>query len=466
MIQLRAFGRFLALIFAITALSAHAQTFTVEEQGRIDTIVRDALTATGVPSASVAVVRGGRIVFARAYGTQSPTMPVASPDARYQIASVSKQFTAAAILLLRDRHLLSLDDSVSRYVPGITGGDRITIRQLLSHTSGLQDYWPQDYSFAAMATPVTPQQIVDRWAKRPLDFAPGTQWQYSNTGYVVAGMIVERVARQPLLTFLQQNFFRPLGMHPVDQDLAVGPGFPAGYRRNALGPVRVETPAARGWLFAAGELAMSASDLARWDIARINRALLPARDWQEQETAVRLNNGSATNYGLGVQLDTLGGHHAVVHGGEAVGFLSTNIVFPEDREAVVVLVNAWFGNAHDRIANQIVDLLHPQAGAGDAAALAAARRVYDQLRTGALDRALLTADANYYFTDEVQRDYRESLGTLGDPQSFAAAGPARLRGGFVNRNYRVTYQGRQLRIVTYAEPGTNGKFEQFLVMPG
>lgn len=465
MIQFRALGRVLALFVAVAALPVHAQPFTPAETARIDTIVHDALTATGVPSASVAVVRDGRIVFARAYGTQSPTMPVASADARYQIASISKQFTAAAILLLRDRHLLSLDDTVSRYLPGITGGDRITIRQLLSHTSGLQDYWPQDYSFAAMAQPTTPQQIVDRWARRPLDFPPGTQWQYSNTGYVVAGMIVERVARQPLLAFLQQNIFRPLGMNPVDQDLAIGPGFPAGYRRNALGPVRVETPAARGWLFAAGELAMTASDLARWDIARINRALLPARDWQEQETAVRLNNGSATDYGLGVELDDIGGHHAVTHGGEAVGFLSTNIVFPEEREAVVVLVNAWFGNAHSRIANQIVDLLHPQAGAGDAAALAAARSVYDQLRTGSLDRALLTEDANYYFTDEVQRDYRDTLGPLGDPQGFTATGPARLRGGFVNRNYRVTYQGRQLRIVTYAEPGAAGRFEQYLVTP-
>jgi D-alanyl-D-alanine carboxypeptidase len=466
MIQFRALGRLFALLLTVAALPAHAQPFTAEETARVDRIVHDALAATGVPSASIAVVRDGRIVFARAYGTQSPTMPVATPDARYQIASVSKQFTAAAILLLRDRHQLSLDDTVSRYVPGITGGDRITIRQLLSHTSGLQDYWPQDYSFAAMAQPTTPQQIVDRWAKRPLDFEPGTQWQYSNTGYVVAGMIVERVSGQPLLAFLQQNIFRPLGMNPVDQDLAVGPGFPAGYRRNALGPVRVETPAAHGWLYAAGELSMTASDLARWDIARIDRALLPAADWQEQETAVRLTNGSATNYGLGVQFENMGGHHAVLHGGEAVGFLSTNIVFPAEREAVVVLVNAWFGDAHEEIANGIVDLLHPQAGAGDAAALAAARRVYDQLRAGALDRALLTDDANYYFTSEVQRDYRESLAPLGDPQAFTATGPARLRGGFVNRNYRVRYAGRQLTIVTYAEPGTAGKFEQYLVMPG
>jgi D-alanyl-D-alanine carboxypeptidase len=457
--------RFLILLLAFVAGPAFAQALSPAETARIDALVNEALTSTGVPSASIAVVRGGRIVLARAYGRQSPQMATATPDALYQIASISKQFTAAAILLLRDQGRLSLDDHVSKYVPGISGGDRITIRQLLSHTSGLQDYWPQDYSFAAMEHPVTPQQIVDRWAHQPLDFAPGTLWQYSNTGYVVAGMIVERVSGQPLLAFLQQHIFGPLGMHPIDQDLAIGPGFPVGYRRNALGPVRPETPAARGWLYAAGELAMTASDLARWDIARIDRALLPARDWVEQETPIILSNGVSSNYGLGVSIRDFNGRHSIYHGGEAVGFLSTNIVFPREREAIVVLVNAWFADAQSRIANGIIEVLHPQQAA-DAEATAAARALYDQLRAGRLDRSLMTEDANYYFTDEVLRDYRDSLGPLGDPQSFAADGPARLRGGFVNRNYTLSFAGRQLSIVTYAEPGAHGRFEQFLVMPG
>src|SRR3546814_4116347 len=103
------------------------------------------------------------------------------------------------------------------------------------------------FSFAAMAKPTTPQGIVDRWAKQPLDFEPGTQWQYSNTGYVIAGMIAEKVSGEPLLTFLGKHIFKPLGMDPIDQALAVGKDFPVGYRRNAPGPVRVETDAAPGW---------------------------------------------------------------------------------------------------------------------------------------------------------------------------------------------------------------------------
>ncbi len=458
----------LAAIALIAPAPLLAQALTPAETQKIDALVTKTLADTGVPSASVAVVRGGRIVLAKAYGKQyeGQTGP-ADPKLHYQIASVSKQFTAAAILLLADQGKLSLDDTVSKYIPGITDGDKITIRQLLSHTSGLRDYWPQDYSFKAMATPTTPQGIVDRWAKAPLDFAPGTQWQYSNTGYVVAGMIVEKVSGQPLLAFLQAHVFKPLGIRAIDQDKAIGPGFPQGYLRHALGPVRVETPAAPGWLYAAGELSMSAEDLAKWDIARMNRTLLSPKDWAEQETPVNLTSGASTGYGLGVGIAVADGHRMVEHSGEAVGFLTENIVYPEDKAAIVVAVNAWFADAQNRIAKGIAQMIlpAPQANSEDAAALARTQAVYAQLQAGNLDRALLTEDAAYYFTPATIADYQASLSPLGTPTTIEQSGRTRLRGGFVNRNYRVTYPNRTLRISTYAEPGANGKIEQFLVSP-
>lgn len=454
----------------LIAAPAAAQQLTPEQSAKVDTIVADALKSSGVPSASVAIVRDGKIVFTKAYGDQGPGI-AKGPDvnAKYQIASVSKQFTAAAILLLEDEGKLSLDDKVSKWVPDVTDADKITIRQLLSHTAGLQDYWPQDYSFKAMETAVTPQQIVDRWAKKPLDFAPGTAWQYSNTGYVVAGMIIEKASGKKLLDYLQARIFKPLGMDAIDQDKAVGKGFPQGTHRYALGPVRPAKPAADGWLWAAGELAMSAADLAKWDIARIDRTVLPARDWAVQETEVKLADGSPTHYGLGVSLGEHGGKKEVSHGGEAVGFLSSNVVIPEERFAVVSLVNADFGGAHDAIAEGITDLLLPVAKPATAALDqqrdALARTLYDQLRAGAPDRSLMTEDANYFFDATVLGDYRSSLAPLGEPLAFEPIGKARLRGGFVNRNYRIRYKDRQLIAVTYAEPGAEGKFEQFLVMP-
>ena len=118
---------------------------------------------------------------------------------RYSIGSISKQFTAAAILLLQEQGKLSLDDKVSKWVPALTSGDEVTIRQLLSHTSGYQDYAPQDYMIPEWEKPISAQQIMDRWAKIPLDFDPGTKWQYSNTNYVIAGVIVEKACRQAAL---------------------------------------------------------------------------------------------------------------------------------------------------------------------------------------------------------------------------------------------------------------------------
>ncbi|WP_174287316.1 serine hydrolase [Sphingomonas bacterium] len=458
---------FIALLCTLAPLPLAAQALSPAEIAQVDPVVADALKDTGVPSASIAIVRGDRIIFAHAYGKQSETIAKADPAALYQIASISKQFTAAAILLLQDQGKLTLDDHVSGYVPGITGGDTITIRQLLSHTAGLQDYWPQDYSFAAMAIPVTPRQIVDRWARKPLDFAPGTQWQYSNTGYVVAGMIVEKVSGQPLLAFLQSHILHPLGIRAIDQDLAIGAGFPQGYKRYGLGPVRVETPAAHGWLYAAGELAMSAGDLAKWDIARLTRSILPAADWALQETPVKLADGSATGYGLGVDIGISGGRRFVEHSGEAVGFLSENIVYPDDHAAIVVLVNAWFGNAQSRIAAGLSKIVLPAAAADadDTAALAQASSAYAQLQAGTLDRAILTDDAGFYFTSAARTDYAASLAPLGTPAAFLQIGKTRLRGGFVNRNYRLTYPGRTLTITTYAEERAGGRYEQFLVTP-
>ena len=454
-------------LLALIASPAAAQSLTPAESARIDDLVTRALAQSGVPSAEIAVVRDGKIVLSKAYGKANEHL-AANPGLPYQIASNSKQFTAMAILLLRDEGKLSLDDHVSKYLPGISEGDRITLRQLLNHTSGLEDFWPQDYMFADMTVPTSPQHIVDKWAKKPLDFQPGDQWQYSNTGYVVAGMIAEKVSGEPLMTYLRRKIFQPLGMASViDQDETNTPAFPAPYTRFALGPVRPQMPAARGWLYAAGELSMTASDLARWDIARLDRALIPVADWQEQETETRLNNGKGTNYGLGVSLQT-SPRRTVTHTGEAVGFLSVNTVYPDQRAAVVVLTNSWnTGNAFTRIAKDIAQVILPTApqDATVAAQAARARTLFDELRSGTIDRSLLTRNANFYFTPQAIADFHSSLAPLGQPTSFETEGSPVLRGGFVIQGYTVTYPTRKLSVSTFYEPGVGGRIEQYLVSP-
>src|SRR5437868_3756382 len=264
--------RFVVIVLlAGASMSAAAQTQLAPElRAKIDQLAADVLTKSGVPSASVAVVKDGRIAYVKAYGdARLEAHTPAAPEMRYSIGSISKQFTATAILLLQEQGKLSLDDKVSKYIPDLTRANEVTIRQLLSHTSGYQDYWPQDYVPPFMLTTVTAKNILDRWARIPLDFDPGTKWQYSNTNFVIAGLIVEKASGMKFLDFLTKNIFTPLQMKSVmniDQETLTQTDA-TGYLRYALGPPRIAPKEGKGWLFAAGELAMPTGDLAKWDIA-------------------------------------------------------------------------------------------------------------------------------------------------------------------------------------------------------
>ena len=259
-----------------------------------DKAVNEILTKTGAPSASIAVVKDGKIVYEHAYGMArlDPPMPAQS-QMRYSVGSISKQFTAAAILMLAEEGKLSLDDKMVRWFPELTRANDVTIRQILSMTSGYQDFWPQDYVMPRMLDPVTAQEILNEWARKPLDFEPGTKWQYSNTNYVIAGLIVEKVSGMPILDFLQRRIFGPLNMTTVfNTDLApLTPTDPTRYLRYSLGPLRPAPKEGRGWMFAAGELAMTAHDLALWDISMIDQTILKPASYKTLETEVQLVSG-------------------------------------------------------------------------------------------------------------------------------------------------------------------------------
>jgi CubicO group peptidase (beta-lactamase class C family) len=254
----------LCFLFACVASTATAQTPDPAFARTVDSIATRVLRTTGVPSASVAIVRHGQIEYAQAYGLANlETKRAAGPDMRYALGSISKQFTATAILLLQQEGKLSLDDPVSRFLPGLTRANEVTVRQVLSHTSGYQDFWPQDYLMPGMRNNVSPQAILDQWAKKPLDFEPGARWQYSNTNYTIAGLIVEKASGKPFFQFIQQRILDPLGLAGTE-DFDANPRAvtATGYIRYALGPLRPAPDAGSGWMWAAGELAMTATNLA------------------------------------------------------------------------------------------------------------------------------------------------------------------------------------------------------------
>jgi len=437
-----------------------------QTRSQVDEIARQVLESTGVPSASVAVIKDGTLAYSHAYGSArlDPSTP-ATAEMRYKIGSVSKQFTATAILMLAEEGKLSLDDPVSRFVPDLTRAKEVTIRQLLSHTSGYQDYWPQDYVPPFMLTPITADEIMTRWARKPLDFDPGTKWQYSNTNYVIAGVIVEKASGTPLLRFLSTHIFEPLGMQSVvniDQDHLADTD-PTGYMRYALGPLRPAPREGKGWLFAAGELAMPVSDLAKWDIAMMNQRLLKPSSYREMQKDVLLLNGTATSYGLGITVRSQAGRRMLEHSGEVSGFTAENIVFPEDRAAIIVLTNQDAVNAGSQIARKIAPLLFAGNTAVIAEKVERARKVLEQLQQGKIDRSLFTDNANSYFDRQALQDFASSLGPLGASQDFQQT-TEQLRGGMTYRAYRARFAEKVLSISTFEMP--DGKIEQFLVSVG
>src|SRR5262249_55311058 len=367
------------------ASSAKEETNSLpfEISKKIDDAATKMLSESGVPSASVAVVKDGKQTYTKAYGLAAiASHQPATISMIYSIGSISKQFTAASILLLAEEGKFSLDDPVGRWLPDLTRANEITIRQVLLMTSGYQDYWPQDYVMPSMMKPTSPEEILKGWAQKPLDFEPATKWQYSNTNYVAAGVIVQRLSGMTVLDFLHRRVFDPLGMKSVfDCDSAPLPaGDPTRYDRFGLGPARPAPKEGKGWLFAAGELAMTASDLARWDISMINHAILKPQSYREMQTAELLKNGASTQYGLGIGVSLVNGRRVLAHSGEVSGFTALNAVYPDNRAAVIVLTNMDANRAAVNLANKIGEIIF--APTGDRDSLAKAKAILVGLQKG------------------------------------------------------------------------------------
>jgi D-alanyl-D-alanine carboxypeptidase len=453
----------------LLSLSAHAQTVDSLDpalKARVDRIAAQVLEQTGVPSASVAVVQHGKLVYTHAYGFAhlaggaAPAVPATS-EMRYSIGSISKQFTATAVLILQEEGKLSLDEAVGKYIPGLTEGDKVTIRQILSHTSGYQDYWPEDYVMTPMLKPESAQQIIDTWAKKPLDFEPGTKWQYSNTNFVIAGKIVETVTGAPLMDTLVSRIFRPLGMKSVwNSDEAKLTSVDAtAYYRHALGPLRVAPKEGRGWMFAAGELAMTAHDLALWDESLIAQTVLNPESYKQMFTEVKLKDGKGTHYGLGVEVMDRNGHRSIIHSGEVSGFVSDNEVLVDDGVAVAVLTNQDAVGAASAITRLVAPaVLNAPLTAPEQQAI----DIYHGLQQGRIDRTLLAPNLSDYFTPEALADFQSTLAPLGEPLSFHQGGE-QLRGGMTFRAFQIVFPGKRLTLTTYTYP--DGRLEQYLIAP-
>ncbi|PZR30936.1 serine hydrolase [Caulobacter segnis] len=423
----------LGLALSVVANFAEATPLTPGQKARIRAIIADARTKSPVPSTSVAIVVDGQLAYAEAFGLADlSTGRTATPDTRYDIGSVGKQFTAAAVMLLVQDGKLSLDDKVGRFLPELAGADKVKIRHLLSHTAGYRDYWSDAYDADEMNALISHQTLVSRWGVRPTAFEPGSAWDYSNTNYVIAGRLVEIASGRSLPEVLAERVFRPLGMRSAaDSDgLPTSAMDAARYTRNLLGPARLANNPARGWAFAAGGLSMTASDLARWDASIIRRSLLAPASYDAMASETILTDGTGSRYGMGLYVDGATGHRRIYHNGFAPGVITENRIYPDDGVAVVVTANAEFGMVVPEIADGLEKLLisatfpkpatfgEPDPPKTTKAPSPLIRVYVDQLRNGRLDRRRLTRQASAYFSHEVLADYRDSLSRLGPPKRF------------------------------------------------
>lgn len=392
----------------------------------VDQIVRREMRERRIPGVAIAVMKDGRLIKAEGYGLANVELDVSvTPATVFQSGSVGKQFTAAGIMLLVEDGTLRLDAPVGTYLPEAPAAWRdITIRHLLTHTSGIKNYGPTDIDFRL---DYTEEELLAKIAAFPLDFAPGDQWSYSNTGYVVLGILIHRVTGEFYGDFLDQRIFKPLGMTAtrVVSEADIIRNRAAGYRL-VRGELKNQKYIAQTLNSTAdGSLYVTVLDLAKWDAALMGDRLLSRASLAQMWTPVTLNNGVTYPYGFGWSLDEIRGHRMVEHTGAWQGFTTAICRYVDDRLSIVVLTNLDVDHARpDRIlyavAGTYLRALAPPPSPtpitdGEPEVTAVVRDFITRAAAGRDVRGLLTGDAARKYGGDglgTLREYLDEAGSL------------------------------------------------------
>jgi D-alanyl-D-alanine carboxypeptidase len=327
---------------AAALLAQAAEKRSDDLASRLDRIFAEAYPATW-PGAAVIVVRDGKPILRRGYGLANVELSVPiAPDMVFRIGSVTKEFTSAAILKLVEAGKLSLSDEIGRFLPDFPArGRKITIEDLLTHTSGIKSVTGMPSWAARNREDWKPAQIIAFFQNEPFDFEPGTKWKYNNSGYILLGSIIEKVSGKKYEDFLAETIFRPLGLERTryGSDAPIVPGRVEGYQRTAGGVVNAPY-LSMTQPYSAGALVSTVDDLARWQAALDTDGFLSAESRRRMWMPVTLPDGTATRYGFGWIIWSYEGHAVIEHGGSINGFVSANMRFPDDHVYVAVLSNA------------------------------------------------------------------------------------------------------------------------------
>jgi len=454
-------------------------SFTPDLRARFDTAMDATVGAgnDGAPAIVVALVENGAIVYARAAGFSDVASKTAATTAtRFRAGSIAKMFTAVAVLQLVESGRIKIDEPLVTYLPNAPHAKEVTIRQLLTHTSGIANYADAALGSGAATKPTTTAGIIDSIASKPLDFVPGRKYGYSNTGYVLLGLAVESVAQQPLAVYERRNILERAAMTQTTFG-SVPQGTPAatGYS-NATSDLA--QPVDATWLYAAGDIVTTAPDLARFDIALMNGKLVAPATFLSM-TANGVHPGpDGRAYGFGMTLRPFGDARLIGHHGGLPGFEAIDEMIPTQRFGVVVLGNSFrFSTA--RIETPVLQSLLPAhyaafaadervrassvAASADPKVTATLRALITGLQHGTLDRSLLSAQMNAAFTADTVATAHAQFAKLGTLKTLL------FRGKAVDGNYDVyEYSGTfandpqliPLRLVFGATRKIEGFFQQ------
>jgi CubicO group peptidase (beta-lactamase class C family) len=345
-----------------------------DTQQRVDQIF-SAYNRANSPGCALGVIRDGGFIYRTAYGAASLELNVPlSPASVFYMGSVSKQFTAASVVLAAEQEFISLDDNVRKYIPELPDyGQTITLRQMLHHTSGLKDFLTLlSYSGLDPASIHSDNEIIDLIAhQKSLNNRPGGEYIYSNTNYFLLGEVVKRATGKPLAEFASENIFRPLGMAHTryyDDHTVILPGRVSAYDQGAGATFLVDWSTSYD-IIGAGGLMSNLDDLLLWDRNFYANKLGKGTLLKELQTPGVLNNGKQISYGLGLELGTYRGLRIVEHDGALYGYRTAILRFPEQRFTVVCLCNLS-STATSNLSRKVADVylekeLQPEAGGGE-----------------------------------------------------------------------------------------------------
>jgi CubicO group peptidase (beta-lactamase class C family) len=457
-------GRMRTLPVALAAIAlARALTAQTIDPARLDSIIQKTVADKHLVGLSVGVMQNGKVVLTKGYGARdlASRAPV-TPQTMFAVGSVTKQFTCGSALMLAEQGKLSFDDPVAKWYPNLTRARDITLLDVGGHLSGYRDYYPLDFVDQEMQKPATADEIIQRYATRPLDFDPRSRYSYSNTGFLILGRVVEKVSGQPIGAFFQQRIFTPLGMTRTAFEPAFGGDMAKGYTSFALSEPLPAEPEAKGWAGAAGAIYSTPTDLLAWDLSLVDHKLLSKRSYDVMTTAQRLTDGRSSGYGCGESVNDRGPAVVLSHGGAVAGFVAQNTIIPATRSAVVLLANTDF-SAIGPLNQQIVQMLLPRGvdvpTIHGATALDAAKKFLSDLETGTVDRASLGEDFSIYLTPERLATGQRALNALGPIKDVKVVNTAE-RGGMEVAVVQFTAGTTPAIGVMYRYP--DGKIQEFL----